>query len=143
MLENSKEIQSKLQKMTSKVAMSEAVSMINLSKDVRGVNVLAVRIEDTNAETLKVIADTMKDKAPNIVAVLAAVNDGKINFVALCGKEALKKGAHAGKVIKEVAAMTGGGGGGKPDMATAGGKDISKLEDALEAVNNIVDKLLG
>ena len=64
-------------------------------------------------------------------------------FLCVCGKEAVKSGAHAGKIVKEVAKMCGGGGGGRPDNATAGGKDPSKLEEALEAVNNIVDAQLG
>ena len=75
--------------------------------------------------------------------VLALVTEeGKINFVAACGKEAVKKGAHAGNILKQVAKMTGGGGGGRPDSATAGGKDPSKLEAALEAVNNIVEEMV-
>ena len=60
----------------------------------------------------------------------------------LCGAEAVKKGAHAGKIIKEVAKIVGGGGGGRPDSATAGGKNPAKLEEALEAVNNIVEAML-
>ena len=142
-MDNIKELQRQIQSLTSKIANVKLASMINLSKDVCGVNVLSVRVSDADMETLRTIADNIKEQQPNMVAVLAAVNEGKINFVTVVGKEALAKGAHAGKVIKEVATMTGGGGGGKPDMATAGGKDVSKLEETLEAVNNIVEKLLG
>ena len=81
----------------------------------------------------------------NLVAVLAVVSEdeSKINFGAVCGPEAVKKGAHAGKIIKQVAAITGGGGGGRPESAKAGGKDVAKLEEALEAVNNIVEAIAG
>ena len=77
-----------------------------------------------------------------MVAVLSCVAGEKVSFLCVCGAEAVKKGAHAGKIVKEVAKICGGGGGGKPDSATAGGKDAAKLEEALEAVNNIVDSLL-
>ncbi|MFI3226411.1 MAG: alanine--tRNA ligase [Clostridia bacterium] len=142
-MDNIKELQRQISSLTSKVANIQLASMINLSQDVKGVNVLAVKVEDANMETLRTMADNVKEQAPNMVGVLSSVVDGKINLIAVCGKDALTKGAHAGKIIKEVAALTGGGGGGKPDMATAGGKDPSKLEMALESVNNIVEKLLG
>ncbi|MFI3114999.1 MAG: alanine--tRNA ligase [Clostridia bacterium] len=142
-MDNIKELQRQLQSVTSKMGNIQLASMINLSKDVCGVNVLAVKVDDANMDTLKSMADTIKEQAPNMVAVLASVVDGKINFVAVCGKDAMQKGANAGKVIKEVATITGGGGGGKPDLASAGGKDPSKLELALESVNNIVEKMLS
>ena len=85
---------------------------------------------------------SIRDKAPNLVSVLAMAQDGKINFAAACGKEAVKKGAHAGNILKQVAKITGGGGGGRPDSATAGGRDLSKLEEALEAVNTIVEAMV-
>ncbi len=75
-------------------------------------------------------------------SVLSAVNGDKVSLLCVCGAEAVKKGAHAGKIIKEVAKIVGGGGGGRPDSAMAGGKNPAKLEEALEAVNNIVDALL-
>ena len=96
-----------------------------------------------SSDMLRTLSDDLRDKAPNLVSVLALVTEeGKINFVAACGKEAVKKGAHAGNILKQVAKMTGGGGGGRPDSATAGGKDPSKLEAALEAVNNIVEEMV-
>ncbi len=142
-VEDFKELQRQVQKVTSNMAKMQVATMMNMTKDVKGVNVLAVRVEDTDMNGLKVMADTVKEQGPNLVAVLASVIEGKINFVCVVGKDALQKKAHAGKIVKEVASMTGGGGGGKPDMATAGGKDVSKLEEALEAVNNIVEAQLS
>jgi len=77
------------------------------------------------------------------VAVLAAINDGKITFLAVCGKEAVAKGVKAGDIIREVTPICGGKGGGKPDSAMGGGTDVVKLDDALAAVDNIVSAKLG
>ena len=132
----------KIDKLNSRVASMQMVDLLNVSRDVKGVNVVATQLEDATAEVLRTMGDSIKEKAPNMVAVLSAVNDGKVSLLCVCGAEAVKKGAHAGKIIKEVAKMVGGGGGGRPDSATAGGKQPEKLEEALEAVNNIVEALL-
>ncbi|WP_125114509.1 alanine--tRNA ligase [Agathobaculum sp. Marseille-P7918] len=132
----------KLEKLNGKIASMQMVDLLNISRDVKGVNVVATKLEDATADVLRTMGDSVKEKAPNMVAVLSAVNDGKINLLCVCGAEAVKKGAHAGKIIKEVAKMVGGGGGGRPDSATAGGKQPEKLEEALEAVNNIVESLI-
>ena len=132
----------KIDKLNSRVASMQMVDLLNISRDVKGVNVVATKLEDATVDVLRTMGDSIKEKAPNMVAVLSAVNDGKISLLCVCGVEAVKKGAHAGKIIKEVAKMVGGGGGGRPDSATAGGKQPEKLEEALEAVNNIVEALL-
>ena len=132
----------KIDKLNSRIASMQMVDLLNVSRDVKGVNVVATKLEDATAEVLRTMGDSIKEKAPNMVAVLSAVNDGKVSLLCVCGAKAVKKGAHAGKIIKEVAKMIGGGGGGRPDSATAGGKQPEKLEEALEAVNNIVEALL-
>ncbi len=130
--------------LNTKVANMQMIDLFNLSRDVKGINVIAAKLEDVTPDMLRIMGDQIKSKAPKMVAVLSTVLDnGKINFLCVCGAEAVKAGAHAGKIIKEVAKMCGGGGGGRPDNATAGGKDASKLEEALEAVNNIVDAQLS
>ena len=130
--------------LNTKVANMQMIDLFNLSRDVKGVNVIAAKLEDVTPDMLRIMGDQIKSKAPKMVAVLSTVLDnGKINFLCVCGAEAVKAGAHAGKIIKEVAKMCGGGGGGRPDNAPAGGKDASKLEEALEAVNNIVDAQLS
>ena len=130
--------------LNTKVANMQMIDLFNLSRDVKGVNVIAAKLEDVTPDMLRIMGDQIKSKAPKMVAVLSTVLDnGKINFLCVCGAEAVKAGAHAGKIIKEVAKMCGGGGGGRPDNATAGGKDASKLGEALEAVNNIVDAQLS
>ena len=130
--------------LNARVAAMRSVELLNFARTAgdSGVNVLAMQVEDVTPDMLRTLSDSLRDKAPNLVSVLALVHDGKINFVAACGKEAVKKGAHAGNILKQIAKIAGGGGGGRPDSATAGGKDVSKLEEALEAVNNIVEQMV-
>lgn len=144
LLEEIRDTNKKVEKLSAKVANMQMIDLFNLSRDVKGVNVIAAKLEDVTPDMLRVMGDQIKEKAPKMVAVLSTVVDGgKINFLCVCGAEAVKAGAHAGKIIKEVAKMCNGGGGGRPDNATAGGKDVSKLEEALEAVNNIVEAQLS
>ena len=131
-----------VEKLNSKIASMQMVDLFNVSRDVKGVNVVATKLEDATPDVLRTVGDDIKEKAPNMVAVLSSVNGEKVSLLCVCGAEAVKKGAHAGKIIKEVAKIVGGGGGGRPDSATAGGKNPAKLEEALEAVNNIVDAML-
>ena len=93
----------KIDKLNSRVASMQMVDLLNVSRDVKGVNVVATKLEDATAEVLRTMGDSIKEKAPNMVAVLSAVNDGKVSLLCVCGAEAVKKGAHAGKIIKDVA----------------------------------------
>ena len=88
------------------------------------------------------MGDNLRDKAPNVVAVLSTVADGKITFLAVCGKEAVAKGIKAGELVKLVCTTCGGSGGGKPDSAMGGGKDLLKLDDALAQVDDFVSSKL-
>ena len=137
-----RDMSKKVDRLNAKVANYEIINLFNFTKAVGDVNVLAVKLDDIDMDTLRGMGDMIRDRAPKLVAVLSIVADGKINFLCVCGKEAVAKGAHAGNIIREVAKLCGGGGGGKPDSATAGGRDVSKLEAALESVNDIVAKML-
>ena len=138
-----REATKQVEKLSAQIASIQMTDLFNLSRDIKGVNVIAVKLSDVTADMMRMMGDQIKEQEPKTIAVLSTVSDGKIQFLCVCGKEAVKSGAHAGKIVKEVAKMCGGGGGGRPDNATAGGKDPSKLEEALEAVNNIVDAQLG
>ena len=100
--------------------------------------VLTASIPNADAGKLRQMGDTLRDKAPNVVAVLSTVSGDKITFLAICGKEAIAKGMKAGELVKMVCSACGGSGGGKPDSAMGGGKDITKLDDALALVDNYV-----
>ena len=87
--------------------------------------------------------DFLRDKEPGVVGVLASVNDGKVTLLAVCGKDAVAKGVKAGDIIKAIAPICGGKGGGKPDSAMGGGTEVSKVDDALAAVDDLVLKVIG
>lgn len=126
----------------SRLSALKAVELFNYAQEMGGVRVVSAKLDETGADALRGLSDMIRDKAPNMVCVLASVADGKILFAAACGKEAVKKGAHAGNILKKVAGLCGGGGGGRPDSATAGGRNVDALETALEQVNNIVAEML-
>ena len=90
------------------------------------------------------MGDSLKNKGDNTVAVIAGVNEDKTkaNLVAVCGKGAIAKGVKAGDLVREIAKLAGGGGGGRPDSAMAGAKDVSKLNDALDAVKDKIRELI-
>ena len=107
------------------------------------IHIFTATLPNADAAKLRQMGDMLRDKQPNVVAVLSAVNDGKITFLAVCGKEAVSKGVKAGDIIKNVTAICGGKGGGKPDSAMGGGNDLLKLDDALAKVDDLVAEKLG
>ncbi len=111
--------------------------------NVGGIQVITANVPDADANKLRQIGDTLRDKKSDMVAVLSAVNDGKITFLAVCGKDAVAKGLRAGDLVKLVCTCCGGSGGGKPDSAMGGGKDLMKLDDALAQVDDFVASKLN
>ena len=116
-----------------------ADELLKNAKDVKGLCVVTCTREGCDANTLRQMGDVLRDKAGNVVAVIASVNGGKITFQCVCGKEAVAKGVKAGDIIKNITAIAGGKGGGKPDSAMGGGNDVSKVKDALAAVETFVN----
>ena len=100
-------------------------------------------VPEADANKLRQMGDMIRSKADNAVAVLATVNGEKITFLAVCGKEAVARGVKAGDIIKQVSAIAGGSGGGKPDSAMGGGKDLLMVDNALAMVDNVVSMKLG
>ncbi len=113
------------------------------SHEVCGLRVLTATVPNADAAKLRQMGDTLREKAPNIAAVLASVAEGKITFLAVCGKDAVAKGVRAGDLVKMVCTTCGGSGGGKPDSAMGGGKDILKLDNALALVDDFVAEKLN
>lgn len=101
---------------------------------------LAAEVQAGSMDALRTVADELKGKLPEAVIVLGAVSGDKVNFVVAVPQELVKQGIHAGKLVKEVAAVCGGGGGGRPDMAQAGGKDASKIKEALKRAEELVSQ---
>ena len=108
------------------------------SREVSGLKVLTASVPNADAGKLRQMGDLLRDKDSSVVAVLATVNEGKITFLAVCGKEANAKGIKAGDLVKLVCTACGGSGGGKPDSAMGGGKDVSKVDNALALVDDFV-----
>jgi len=115
-----------------------ADDLLKKALDVGGVHVVTCKQGSCDANTLRRMGDVLRDKDSAVVAVIAAVNGEKISFQCVCGKEAVAKGIRAGDIIKNITAIAGGKGGGKPDSAMGGGNDLSKLDEALAAVESLV-----
>ncbi len=137
-----KDTKQALEKAESKLAGSKLNDILSSAVEVGNVKVITARLDNTAPDELRKMCDTVKAENPDTVAVFAAVNGEKLTFCAACGKSAIENGAHAGNIVREVAKIAGGNGGGKPDSAMAGGKETAKADDALSAVAEIVKSLL-
>ncbi|WP_151076181.1 alanine--tRNA ligase [Flintibacter sp. KGMB00164] len=127
-----------VEKFKAKESAGEADRFLFGARQVGELKVLTATIADADANKLRQMGDMLRDKAPNVVAVLATVNGEKITFLAVCGKEAVAKGIKAGEIIKNVTDICGGKGGGKPDSAMGGGTNVLKLDDALASIDDFV-----
>jgi alanyl-tRNA synthetase len=133
-----KELQRENESLSAKLSNIEAGSLIQQVKQVDGINVLAAKVDVSDMNQLRSMADELKQKLSSGIIVLGSVQKDKVNFVAGVTKDLVSKGYHAGKLVKEVAAICGGGGGGRPDMAQAGGKHPEKYKEALAFVEEWV-----
>lgn len=120
-----------------------AKSLLTETKQVNGVTVLAVKVESLTMPALREMGDILRDSLGSAVIVLAAIYQKKLNFLAMVSPDLVTRGLHAGNIVKQVAKVTGGGGGGQAGMAQAGGKDATKLDEALSLVEGIVAVQLG
>ena len=111
---------------------------MNQVKEVNGVKLLATAIEDVDMNGLRDLGDQLKEKLGEGVVVIASSASGKVNLIAMATDEAMAKGAHAGNLIKGIAALVGGGGGGRPNMAQAGGKNPAGIADAIVKVAEVL-----
>ena len=142
-MEEIKTLRHTVEAFQAKEAVSEAGNFLMGAKEVGGLRVLTATLPEADADRLRKTGDFLRDKASNVVAVLSTVRDGKITFLAVCGKEAVARGVKAGDLIRSVTAICGGKGGGKPDSAMGGGTDVLKLDDALATVDDFVHNKLG
>ena len=133
-----KDAQKELESIKAQAAMAKANDVLSASVKVGDTDVVAARLDGMTADDLKKTADGIKEKFPCSAICLASLTDDKITFVAMATKDAVAKGVHAGNIIREVTAIAGGKGGGKPDMAQGGGKDASKIDEAIAKVLDIV-----
>ena len=137
-VEEIKALKKEIEQFKAKEAAGAVDQMLNGAKTVGSVKVLTVKVPGADAGKLRQMGDVLRDKDASVVAVLASVNGEKLTFLAVCGKDAVKSGVKAGEIVKHVCTVCGGSGGGKPDSAMGGGKDISKMDEALASVADFV-----
>ncbi|KYD15335.1 alanine--tRNA ligase [Saccharococcus caldoxylosilyticus] len=129
-----RQLQRENESLAARLGNLEAANLVHKVKKVNGIPVLASKVNATDMNHLRTMVDDLKQKLGSAIIVLAAVQEEKVNLIAGVTNDLVEKGYHAGKLIKEVAARCGGGGGGRADMAQAGGKDPSKVGEALQYV---------
>ncbi len=131
-----------IESLNSKLAATKLDSLLSGAKAIGSVNLCTARFDGMAIEVARSLADEIKASRSDVVAVLAVATEGKLNFITVCGADAVKAGAHAGKIVSAVAAVTGGKGGGRPDNAMAGGRDASLIADALAVAETTLAGML-
>jgi alanyl-tRNA synthetase len=126
-----------LESANAKLSELKTAALISSVKEVGAYKLLTAKL-DVRPDAARGLCDTVKAKYSDVVAVFATVFEGKLNFVACAGPDAVKSGAHAGNILREISAICGGKGGGRPDSAMSGGKDIDKVDEALAAVEGLL-----
>ncbi len=129
-----------VEKLKQKDFKSEAEQFLLSARQVAGLRVVTAIRPGLDADALRAAGDFLRDRDPDVVAVMATAQEDKVTFFACCGKNAVARGLRAGDIIREVTRVAGGSGGGKPDSAMGGGKDVSKMDDALAIVDDFVVK---
>jgi len=140
--EELKAAEHKVVELENKIASAQMGDITSQIKTLKGIKTLVQIVAVNDMEALRALGDQMRDKVDGVVVLAAKLADGKISVLAMATKEAIAVGVNSGIVVKEVAKIMGGGGGGRPDMAQAGGKDASKMEEAMEKAWSIVESLI-
>ena len=140
LLADNKALNSEVESLKSKLAQDAMGDVMDQVVEVNGVKLLATKVEGVDMNGLRDLGDQLKDKLGEGVVVLASSVEGKVSLMAMATKAAVEKGAHAGNLIKEIASLVGGGGGGRPNMAQAGGKNPAGIDDAVAKVKEVLEK---
>jgi alanyl-tRNA synthetase len=133
-----KELKRRVEQYKAKEAAGEVDRFLFGAHNIGGLKVLTVVVPEADPNKLRQMGDMLRDKDASVAAVLATVNGDKVTFLAVCGKDAVAKGIKAGELVKLVCTACGGSGGGKPDSAMGGGKDATKVDNALALVDDFV-----
>lgn len=131
-----------IEALNAKIAASKLDTIMQSAQTVESVRLVTAKLEGMQADAARSLADEIKARYDDTVAVFAIDFDGKLNFLAVAGRNAVSNGVHAGKLVGAVAAVTGGKGGGRPDNAMAGGRDASKISEALESATELLRGML-
>ena len=136
LLEEVKALGAELESVKAKAARDSMGNAAAEAEEKNGIRVLVKKLEGVDANGMRTLGDSLKEQLGDSIVVLASASDGKVNFMATATDGAVKAGAHAGNIVKAAAKVCGGGGGGRPNMAQAGGKDVSRIDEALEEAKN-------
>ncbi|HHB89785.1 MAG TPA: alanine--tRNA ligase [Anaerolineae bacterium] len=136
------ELQREVQRLRQRMLSQQAQAMVDAAREVAGLKVLALRVDATNVDEMRRLADDLRNKLGSGVVILGAVINDKPMLIAAATPDVVEKGVHAGNIVKALAPIIGGGGGGRPNMAQAGGRDASKLQDALDVAYDVVAEQL-
>jgi alanyl-tRNA synthetase len=134
-----KNAEKEIEKLRNKLVSGSVEDVLAKAAEVKGVKVVTARFDQLDMEALRNTSDMLKNKLGSGVIILGTGYGDKVNFVVTATKDVVEKGVHSGNIIREVAKIAGGGGGGRPDMAQAGGKDVSKIDEALKAAVGVVE----
>ena len=138
LIEELKTANNKLTEYKNKELVSSVSSYIEKAEEINGIKLITERLEGVSGDDLRGISDSLKEKAESLAIILASVNDDKVTFLVSLTDDLVEKGLHAGNIVKEVAKVAGGGGGGKANMAQAGAKDPSKIEEAFSVAKALI-----
>ena len=139
LISENKALHSEVESLKSRMAQDAVGDVMDQVKEVKGVKLLAAEVDGVDMNGLRDLGDQLKEKLGDGVVVLASANDGKVSLMATATDGAMKKGAHAGNLVKGIAGCVGGGGGGRPNMAQAGGKNPAGIRDALEKAAEVLE----
>lgn len=137
-----KEARREIEKLTAKIASQKLQDLRSKTIEINNIKFIAAKFDDIGADGAKIICEELRAKDADIVAVIASTAENKLTFTAVCGIGAVKSGANASSLVKQIAQLTGGGGGGKPEFAVAGGRNLDKLDEALTSGEEILKSML-
>jgi len=140
-MEELKASEAQVSALNAKLAKNSQGDILENAREINGITVACGRIDGATVDALRSIGDDFKAKTACGVIVLASAESDKVTFIVMATKDAIAKGVHSGNLVREAAKVTGGGGGGRPDSAQAGGKDVSKIDDAFAVVCEMIEKL--
>lgn len=137
-----KTLQKEIDKLNGEMAKARSGKMLENAQVIHGVKVISAAVNGVKADVLRAMGDDVKAEHDNVVGVISTVNDGKASILVVCGKTAVEKGAHAGRIVKDFTALCGGSGGGRPDSAMGGTTEIFKVDEAMAQLPDIIGKYL-
>ena len=140
--EELKEKDKRIQQLSQQLAGSQLAGTFENAKEVNGVKIISALLNGTSPDMLRKLGDKVREQTEDFIAVFAGVSDEKGTFYCVCGKTAVEKGAHAGKIVQRIAAVTGGKGGGRPDSAMAGIGKNYMIDEALQSLESIAAEFL-